>query len=354
MGCMSRLSRSPLRAWILALFAGCAGPRGTDGPSAVEPHALHAWPRQTQAVWVDPASGPLLWPMVECAAFDELLPSWNADVPPQCRLAVDVRVAPGPGAWSPWLSVGGWDRGAAPGSVGSRTVEWRTDSGDVRVAIDVLESEFPLIRYQLRFTAAGQSAVRLDAIHAVASNTSRSAARPLRRDLIEPVELDLPPRSQRVEAPEIAARICSPTSVSMALAHFGPELATATVAATLYDAEHDIYGNWNRAVQGAFELGVRGYLTRINHWGEVSEHLVAGEPLVISIRAAEGELEGAPYPRTSGHLLVLRGLTDDGYALVHDPAASEVGEVPRRYRLSDLETVWLRRNGVAYVFTGPR
>ena len=354
MGGMSTSFRSPRLALPLALLAACAGPRGADAPTAVEPHALHAWSGPEHSLWVDPARGPLLWPVVECAPYDELLPSWNADVPKECRLAVDVRVSVETGVWSPWLTLGGWDRGAPQWSLGSRTVEWRTDQGAVRVAIDVLESEFPLSRYQLRFTAAGESAVRLDAVHAVASDTARIATRPLRRDFAEAIELDVPARSQRVEDPAIAARICSPTSVTMALAHFGAEHPTATVAETLYDPEHDIYGNWNRAVQGAFELGVRGYLTRINHWGEVAGHLRAGEPLVISIRAGEGELEGAPYPRTSGHLLTIRGLTDDGYALVNDPAAHEVADVPRRYRLSDLETVWLRRNGVAYVFTGLR
>lgn len=348
---MSRSSRSPLLALKLVLLAACAGPRGADAPAAAEPHVLHAWSRPEQARWVAPARGPLLWPEVECAPFDELLPSWNAEVPPECRLAVDVRVSAATGAWSPWLTLGGWNRG---GSLGSRTVEWHTDQGTVHVAIDVLESEFPLSRYQLRFTAAGESAVRLDAVHVVASDTARIPSRPLRRDLAQSIELDVPARSQRVEDPEIAARICSPTSVTMALAYFGAEHSTATVAETLFDPDHDIYGNWNRAVQGAFELGVRGYLTRINHWGEVAGHLRAGEPLVISIRADAGELEGAPYPRTSGHLLTIRGLTDDGHALVNDPAAHEVEDVPRRYRLSDLETVWLRRNGVAYVFTGPR
>ena len=344
----------PLPSVALALLAACAGPRGSDTPSAVEPHALHAWSGPAQARWVEPGESPLLWPVIESRPFDELLPSWNADVPQGCHLAVDVRVSVEPGIWSPWLSLGGWERGATPPSPGSRTVEWRTDRGKVRVAIDVLESEFTLSRYQLRFSAAGDEAIRLDSVHVVASDTASVLNHPLRRDLVQAVELKVPARSQRLEDPAIAGRICSPTSVTMALAHFGAEYPTGTVAETLYDADHDIYGNWNRAVQGAFELGVRGYLTRINHWGEVAAHLLAGEPLVISIRADEGELQGAPYARTSGHLLTIRGLTDDGYALVNDPAAHEVEGVPRRYSLSNLETVWLRRNGVAYAFTGPR
>jgi hypothetical protein len=159
-------------------------------------------------------------------------------------------------------------------------------------------------------------------------------------------------RHQGREAPEIASRICSPTSVTMTLAYAGVSRPTAEVAAIVYDAEHDIYGNWNRAVQGAFLLGVPGYLLRVNDWPQASELLAEGTPLVISIAAKEGQLAGAPYASTAGHLLVLAGLDGAGGAIVFDPATPVGGETPRRYALADLETVWLRRGGVAYRIGG--
>ena len=120
------------------------------------------------------------------------------------------------------------------------------------------------------------------------------------------------------------------------------------MAARIYDADHDIYGNWPRAVQAAFELGVPGTLVRLSSWRAVEHFLASGVPLVVSVKAEEGELRGAPYPRTSGHLLVIRGLTEAGDVLVNDPAADGPASVPRTYHREDLERCWMRRGGVAY------
>ena len=98
----------------------------------------------------------------------------------------------------------------------------------------------------------------------------------------------------------------------------------------------------------------RGRLERMATWYDVERALRAGHPFAISIRAEEGELANAPYPRTSGHLLVVCGLLADGGVAVRDPAASPPSEVPRTYTRADLQRVWLERNGVAYVLTGPR
>jgi len=136
----------------------------------------------------------------------------------------------------------------------------------------------------------------------------------------------------------------------MAMAAAGVTHPVTQVAARLYDSEHDIYGNWGRAVQGAYTFGVPGWLERIATWEEVAAHLDAGRRLVISLRAEAGELRGAPYERTGGHLVVLWGLTGDGRALVNDPAAEHASSVPRAYACADLERCWMGVGGVTYVF----
>lgn len=340
----------------LALLSGCAAtPTPVQGPTAAAPHVLHTWLGPDDPAEVSEETGPLLGPVMTAPGFDQLLPSWNADVPQDARLAVNVRVAAAGGPWSEWMTFGGWHLESHPTPLAAERVAWESEQGRVRVAIDVLESDFPLERYQLRISADGPTPVRVETLQAVASDTRWLSRRALGRERIQSVELSLAARSQRTEAPELIDRICSPTSVGMAMSYFRVDLPTTEVAQTLYDTQHDVYGNWNRAVQGAFELGVRGHLTRINDWNEVSDLLNGGNPLVISIRAAEGELAGSPYPETPGHLLVLRGLSPTtGRALVHDPAADTSATVARSYSLDDLETVWLRRSGVAYVFTGSR
>ncbi|MGE3182339.1 MAG: N-acetylmuramoyl-L-alanine amidase-like domain-containing protein, partial [Phycisphaerae bacterium] len=57
----------------------------------------------------------------------------------------------------------------------------------------------------------------------------------------ERIKLDVPFFSQRTEKPEIAGRICSPTSVAMVMAYHGVTKPVAEVAAAAYDQAHDIY-----------------------------------------------------------------------------------------------------------------
>jgi hypothetical protein len=74
---------------------------------------------------------------------------------------------------------------------------------------------------------------------------------------------------------------------------------------------------------------------------------------VASIKADEGQLRGAPYERTGGHLLVVTGLGPGGVVHVNDPAAPWPGVVPRRYMRADMEQVWFGRGGVTYALAPP-
>jgi hypothetical protein len=327
----------------LALWACAGAPTRTAAPEPEDAHALVA-PVVDRAVPLGPAT----WtgPWVEAPfAFDELLPSWNVRLPDGAAFRAEVQLDE---AGAPWLDLGGW--GEWPADDLGPT---RLDGG--RVAIDVIELERTARRARLRVRTRGLEGAAQAALERLTLCFTRSDRHAARTDFGTPAPvatLPVPMRHQGREAPEIASRICSPTSVTMAMAFAGVERPTAEVAATVFDAEHDIYGNWNRAVQGAFGLGVPGYLLRVNDWPEASALLAEGTPLVISIAAKEGQLAGAPYASTAGHLLVLAGFDGAGGAVVFDPATPVGGETPRRYALRDLETVWLRRGGVAYRIGG--
>jgi hypothetical protein len=94
---------------------------------------------------------------------------------------------------------------------------------------------------------------------------------------------------------------------------------------------------------------VPGYLTRFADWADVEARIAAGQPLIVSIGVKKGELPGAPYESTAGHLLVLRGFDERGDCVVNDPAVSEPKDGRRTYRRADLERVWMERGGTAYV-----
>ena len=81
---------------------------------------------------------------------------------------------------------------------------------------------------------------------------------------------------------------------------------------------------------------------------------IASMPIVASIKSKPGELAGAPYSETDGHLIVLRGYDSDGNFLVNDPAGSDAGKGQLVYARRDIATVWLTNGrGTAYLFTKP-
>jgi hypothetical protein len=166
-----------------------------------------------------------------------------------------------------------------------------------------------------------------------------------------PRRLPVPFRAQRDEDSAIAGRICSPVSVAMVLAYRGVDRPTSEVVAACYDPAHEIYGNWPRCVQGAYSLGIPGYLSRFSDWPAVERLIAEGQPLIISIRVDEvGGLAGAPYRTSDGHLLVLTGFDADGNVAVNDPAARDAQKGGAVYPRHDLEHVWMRATGgVAYV-----
>lgn len=340
----ARRHREPLGAALGLALLACAGacasvPGGEEIASAPRAHALVVVIEQTPVALTN---RPWISAWVDAPfAFDELLPSWNTRLPAGGAFRVDVQLD---AEDAPWLDLGGW--GAWPASQRAAT---KFDLG--RVAIDVVELDGDAERARVRIRTRGLAPGATASLEHLTLCFTRSALHELRAGFGAPppvATLPVPLRRQTDEGPEIAGRICSPTSVTMVLAFSGVERPTAEVAAALYDEEHDIYGNWNRAVQGAFGFGVPGELVRIDDWPQAAAVLEQGTPLVISIAAKEGQLSGAPYPSTDGHLLVLAGFDGEGHAVCFDPAVPPGDAAPRRYLLEELESIWLRRGGVAY------
>lgn len=311
-------------------------------------------------------------------AFNEALISWNVDVPTGAWAMLEVRVGRSCGmgvAWSPYMFVSEW--GDKP-QKGERTVSFdhlESDGGGVTIAgvsgkIDtdffVSDQVFDAIQYRVFAMCSPAHPVRLErvAVTRTAANTPLAGERVaegatcadgLDQAAVSMVAMPVPFRSQRTTRPELSGRLCSPTSVTMVLAYRGVDLPLDTVAATVYDKEHDIYGNWPRNVQAAYALGVPGYLRRYSDWSQVAATFQTGTPIIASIAVKPGELRGAPYKKTAGHLIVLRGFDKDGMVLVNDPAARTPETGMLKYRREDLERVWLRRNaGTAYVLVGRR
>jgi len=339
-----------------ACLAACVAERGSPAPSgeAAWSHVHHA---VMPAVTLAPGQSFETPALGASAGFDELLASWNLEREPGGAALVHARVL-----WAeraepgPWLLLGavGCD-GVDDDELAARAplIEepFAVEAPGLEIDVDFLRvhGERPA-RAAIRVTSVGTAPVvahRIDVTLSARVARDRAAERGEPR--LEPLALDVPFRSQRDADPALAARICSPTSLAMALAFHGVDVPTEAVAARAYDPRHDLYGVWPRAIQTAFELGVPGYLTRFSDWRDVRRELALGRPLVISIAARPGALTGAPYESTAGHLLVVTGLDGAGGVRVNDPAARDADDGRRVYRLDELTACWMERGGTAYV-----
>ncbi len=346
----------------LILEAGPAGSRALEHAPGLSRTDLGPFDTPVERGWFVSA------PIEPREGFQQLLLSWNIDTSPGACVAVELSVRDDvKSPWSEWMYVGDWgdtelwrrtrdmESGALVGEHGGRVVA----IAGAQIDVDFFTSEhsWTQARFRVRTSWAGAEPARRIVVRRVALCFSRRTDGPA-PSFVLPAEairrLDVPFRSQRTERPEVAGRICSPTSVAMALAYRGLEVETLAAAERIYDAAHDIYGNWTRAIQGAYSFGAPGYLARFSDWNEVARHIAGGTPLVISIAAKPGELDGAPYPRTDGHLAVLCGFDEKGDVHVNDPAAStpETGRLV--YRRDQLERVWMARGGTSYVILAPR
>jgi len=283
--------------------------------------------------------------LVEFEPFDECLISWNARHSKSTGFGVELQVArDAQGPFSPWMWIGEWN-------VSQRPEDLVLAHEDARIDVDTFTSTttWRALRVRVRVRCSDKDSLRFCMDRLTLMPTLRAARGTYGVPRGATPRIDVPFRSQRAEDATLSSRICSPTSLAMLLAYRGRQVPTAVVAQRAFDPFHDIYGNWNRAIQAAYSFGIPGRLERIPNWARAQSLLASGQPLIISIAAKPGELRGAPYASTQGHLLVLCGFDEHGRVLVNDPAAATAQAGQLAYAREDLETVWLARGGTSYV-----
>jgi hypothetical protein len=292
------------------------------------------------------------------APIDRAVTSLNPDPWPagsRARVRLRAEVA---GAWTPWAPLG--EYGAADGLPRS---EVGPDPDAIEVRTDEVRLPRPATRLELRVEltrGADGGAPRLRRLAACAWRAGPPEADPPSgpaRPAAWGRELAVPERSQGLEDPAIAGRICSPTSLSMVLAFWGHDLPTAEVARRVHDHAAAIYGNWSFNVAAAGALGLRAVVERCASFAPLEAELAAGRPAVISHRWGPGELTGGTIDQSDGHLIVVRGFTPEGDLIVNDPAATprQGAAIRRVYRRQDIARSWLgNAAGVCYLLSpGP-
>lgn len=322
-------------------------------------------------------------------ALNELIPSWNLNVPSGMAYRVEVRVGrtrgvdarnPKPRAdvdtagqptepveWSAWYCFAGSK--PLPGEAAHAPVI-KDVFGTVNTDYLTLDRACNMV--QVRVTASrgeadaknrhdAEPAFGISRFALCISNTlgDKRLWEAMRRKpkRVDPSlymrRLDVPFQSQHVREPGMEGNICSPTSVAMVLGYRGVQRTQVEVARAAFDPENRIYGNWPRNVQAAFEAGVEGYVTRFADWDGVQAMIAEGQPIIASIRDPEGQLKGTPYKSTTGHLLVICGFDNNGNVLVNDPAGRNAEHGQLSYDRAQFERAWLRNGGVAYILEAP-
>jgi len=249
------------------------------------------------------------------------------------------------GRWTPWT---------ATATIGPHAfLSDSSSSGPLVVDVDLFRASAPVESIRLRVRVHPSSALSSPWIVTLSACDLDPRPEPhtaIPRTGTEP--LRVPARSQMAESLEMRDRICSPTSVAMVLEYWRQPVSVVKLAAEIFHRRLDRYGVWPAAIGAAARRGVAGYLLRFPDWSSAAWCLAQGMPVIASIRYEAGELEGAPMPRTDGHLVVLTG-EDPTHVLVNDPAAQTVGGVARRYRREEVCRAWLERTGIGYVFFLP-
>lgn len=245
------------------------------------------------------------------------------------------------GAWSKFYQLGYFS------ARGNKSFSAQEDTCG-RVAVDELQLARPAQQYRLRLTVTGQAAwreVTVCGVYAPFSYREETAA-------CLPagfVDFSVTPISQKEQPLSEKDRICSPTSLCMALNSLGGAVTLSQVMQGVYDSTARIYGNWIFNTAYASRQGFAAYVRRFGALSELAEFYTEKSLVIASVSYAENELPGAPQPKTPGHLILIRGW-QDGKILVADPAAPNAQEVLRAYDAQAFARAWLRnKQGAAYI-----
>ena len=218
--------------------------------------------------------------------------------------------------------------------------------GQVETDELVLSAPAQAYRYRLRFY--GDAELLLLAVSGVRAPfvyDEKTAARLPTKPTLEHV----PPLSQMEQDTPHKRRICSPSSLYMALNALGYVVPLQQILPRVYDQTADIYGNWLFNVAAAAEFGAQSFFRRFASLTELEEFVTPDSLVIASIAFKKDELPGAPLEKTSGHLVVVRGY-DKNKVLVADPAAPTRDTVLRAYDVAAFARAWLNhKQGAAYI-----
>ncbi len=280
--------------------------------------------------------------------WDELIASWNMEATNDAPLRIDVRAFHDDHV-TKWFTMGLWSADAVKHP--RESVRGQKDS-DGDVDTDTLVLTRPADRVQVRLTVAGGSEGKIP-IKFLGLSLLDTRAQP---GLLSPNQaawgrvIDVPQRSQMNY--ENGNVICSPTTVSMMLAHWSRELGQPSLDHDVPDVVKGVYdpqwrgtGNWvfNTAYAGSLP-GMRACTARLSDVAELEDWIEQGMPVGLSVcyNLLRGKGE-----RGNGHLIVCVGFTENGDVIVNDPGTSR--NVRKVFPRANLINAWAYSKNTVYL-----
>lgn len=280
--------------------------------------------------------------------WDELIVSWNADMPADGYLKVEAR-ALYPGRPSRWYVMGLWS--GDPAKYPRESVRRQNDE-DGKVDTDTLILEQPAEWFQLRLTlgsdSKGKPRIKFLSVSLLDDGAVRVTLPPNRAAWGKTI--DVLERSQM--AYENGGVLCSPATVSMLLAHWSKQLKRPSldqdvpeVVRGVFDPKWEGAGNWvfNTAYAGSLR-GMRAYTTRLSDVSELEDFIAQGIPVGLSL--CYNRLRGKSR-EASGHLVVCVGFTENGDAIINDPGTSK--NVRKVFPRANLIDAWAYSKNAVYL-----
>ena len=296
----------------------------------------------------------LLSPEISTSAeWNELIVSWNASAPAGSYLKVEARAA-GPEADTKFYTMGLWspDDKAFP-----RASVSRQKDADGKVDTDTLILSHAANAVQVRLTLGGGDG-NLPSLKFLGLSFCNTNVTPANLPPNQAAWGKIIPVVERSQQSYPGGNgWCSPTSLSMVLAHWGSvsnrpdwNLDAPEVAAGVFDHNFKkATGNWpfNTAFAGNLN-GMRAYVTRFDDISELEDWIAAGIPVIISARY--DLLQDGRADDFNGHLTVCRGFTESGDLVINDPWTDPKMESVRHiYKRENVRRAWATSLNTVYL-----
>lgn len=280
--------------------------------------------------------------------WDQLVASWNAEMPKGTFLRVEVRACylehP-----TRYYTMGRWS--SDPARFPRESVAGQQDA-DGEVSTDTLLLKQSAPELQVRLTLGGDDLLKptLKFLGLALLDTKAKCAALLPNRAAWNRALPVPERSQMNYAD--GKVLCSPTTVSMLLTFWAktlnrPELDhdVPEIVRAIYDSAWKGTGNWpfNMAYAGSFP-GMRAYVARLSDISEIEDWIAAGVPVGLSVDYDRLRGKG---PGPNGHLVACVGFTANGDPIINDPGTSQ--HVRKIFARSRLAYAWASSHNTAYL-----